>query len=212
MSYVTDGAVTREFAQLMVALAEATNTKLTEGRVRVYAQDLSDIPWDQLTLACGQAMRATQFFPSIAEIRRQLGPSGDDAALIAWTALTQAVSLAGAYSSVEVEDGCAAEALEVVFGSWAGFCEIGDGPALAQKRQEYLAAYRNARRRSPPSRRLAGLCEVSGSYAAGALAPRVWVAAILASGRVVPHRDRPRLAPGDVPLPLMLDGDHEVEP
>ena len=192
MSYLIDGAVDEEFARLMVVVAAATNTQLTEARIRAYAQDLGDVPFEALKVAFLKARRETNFFPSLAEIRRQIGPSADDAALIAWTALGNAASAAGAYASIEVEDGAAAEALLAVFGSWPEFCELKEGPALALKRQEFLAFYRSARRTNAARRRLPGLCEASGSYPGDGLESRVFAATILRDGKVVPHRDRAR--------------------
>lgn len=192
MSYYRDGAVDPQFARLMVTLAEALGTKLTEARIRIYARLLSDIPYDQLRGAFTRCANEDEFFPTPGRLRRFVAPTEDDAALVAWSALGRAAEEAGAYTSVEVEDGAAAEALLAVFGSWQAYCETDDGPGLALKRQEFLAHYRQAVRDGArrTARRLPGMCEVSGQYPATAeLASRVWVARIGTGGTVAVRRD-----------------------
>lgn len=206
MSYVVDGAVTPEFAALMVALAEAyPSARLRESTVRMYAQQLADLSLDQVKAAMAAAIRDSEFFPTVAFIRKQVLGSADDAALVAWSAFANAAISAGAYSSVEIEDGCAAEALVVVFGSWAEFCETPDGPQLALKRQEFLAAYRTARRSPQAPRRLPGLCEATGRYPSGLLAPHVWTATITATGSVLARREQKRI--GSVEPKALGEGD-----
>lgn len=196
MSYILgNGDVDFEFGKLLGALAESAGAKITEIQIRSYAEALSDVPFDALKMACWKARRECNFFPKIAEILKQLGPAPDDLALLAWTGLSAAVSTVGSYASVDVEDPAAAEALLVVFGSWPEFCELPDGPALALKRQEFMAAYRQARRRNlRGARRLLGACESSGAYPVGAALGRVWTATVTLDGRVLATRDRPQLA------------------
>lgn len=207
MSHVRDGVVTREFAALMVLLAEAyPRVELREGTIRLYAQQLADLSLAEVRRAMDAAIRESDWFPTVAALRRQARPTGDDAALLAWTALCQAVEAVGAASSVEVEDGHAASALVAVFGSWPAFCAVPEGPELAIGRQAFLAAYRAARRSGPASpARLAGTCEASGAYPEGALAPRVWVAVLTAGGQVRAKRDTetrpPTLGTGQKALP-----------
>jgi hypothetical protein len=168
-----DGSVTPEFAELLVKLAAGwPYFKLTELTIRVYARVLDDMPLADVRRACGRALSTGgEFFPAAPQLRRALEASPDDAALLAWTTLTQAASGAGAYMSITVEDAAAADALVQVFGSWPAFCAAEDGPALAMRRQEFLAAYRDATRRLAPGgpwRPLAGLCELAGPNVPGA--------------------------------------------
>jgi hypothetical protein len=195
IEYIKNGAVTREFAALMVWLAEATQTQLTEGRIRSYAQEFVGVEFSTLKRAFELSRSECRFFPSIPEIRHHLHPNTEDAALLAWSQFNQAVSSVGAYMSVEVEDTCAAAALVAVFGGWPQFCDIPDGPALTLKRQEFFAAYRNARRDSRSGAkpaRLSGICESSGQYA---LTEHVWVGRISLSGNVETRRDVRSLPP-----------------
>jgi len=143
-----DGGVDPRFAQLMVALAEVLGARLTEARVRSYAKLLEDVPYGELKDAFRRAAseRTSTIFPSPGELRAYLRAPAEDAALLAWSALARAAEKAGAYASLECEDHAAAEAVLQVFGSWPRYCEMEDGPALALARQEFLVAYRQARR------------------------------------------------------------------
>lgn len=178
----------------MVKLAEAWGARLSETRIRLYAISLADVDLHDLRRACGDAVRECRYFPSVSELRGFVGlPSREDAALVAWAAFGQAASSAGAYASVVVDDSAAAEALEQVFGSWAEFCAMEDGPALTLKRQEFLAAYRSARTRPRTGpRRLVGLLDLPPPD----VAAHTWVAHI-AGGAVHVERDRLQLSEGE---------------
>lgn len=199
MSHYVDGAATKWFAAAMATLAEALGARVTEAQIRVHAKLLSDVPQEALKLAFNRAANELQdgFFPSVGRIRSFLGPTGDDQALISWSALCRATELVGSYASVDVEDVPAGEALLQVFGSWPAFCATDDGPALAIKRQEFLAAYRDARRRQPQHRvgawfRMPGLLAPPPPE----LAANVFTGRVAIGGAVESARDSPRLTGG----------------
>lgn len=153
--YYVDDAVTDDFAQKMVKLASAWDSRLSEERVRTYAQALNGVAEADVTKAFNRAIRECKWFPSVAELLSFIQPSADDAALLAWTRLNSAAASVGAWAPVEIDDSVAADALVAVFGSWAQFCEHEDGPALGAKRQEFMAAFRQLARM--PRRRKATL-------------------------------------------------------
>lgn len=195
--HVVDGAVTPAFAKMMVQLASAypTTGKLTEATIRTYAAALGDHTVEEIRAAVGRSLRdgsLSNFFPSLPELLGLLTPSSADAALLAWASLRRAAEDIGAYSSVEFEDAATAEAVQLVFGGWPAYCELEDGPALGARRSEFLAAYRDARRRLPPAAppcRLAGLCEATGKYNGG---PGVVIGRLTATGQVQTLPDAPQ--------------------
>lgn len=193
--HIKDGGVDASFAEMMTKLAAAWGTLLTEARIRIYAKALGDVEFRIVAAAASRSIRELKYFPTVSELRSFIAPSTDDSALIAWTAFGKAAETVGAYVSVDVDDGAAAFALAAVFGSWSAFCATEDGPGLALKRQEFMAAYRNAARTRRGPARLAGLCESSGTYPTGKLAPLVWAARIT-DGAVAATRERPRLEAG----------------
>ena len=191
--------VTPQFAKLMVTLAAAYTTaqaKLSEAQIRVYFAALSDIPHDQLASACLRAVRENQWFPTCAELRRFVEASPEDRALLAWNGLQTAAAEVGAYASLELEDVCAAEALCQVFGSWPGYCAL-DSRDVSQRKSDYLAAYRAARRSAQPpvaAVALPGLCQTLGTPASALPeAPTTWRGRLTVQGQVVVERDRPQL-------------------
>lgn len=195
--HVVDGATTPEFTRMLVEVAEGYTTtgNLSAGTIRIYAWALSDYSVDQIRSACMRLFKeGSGFFPSTVEILRALGATSvDDAALLAWAQFRQAAAEVGAYASLEVEDAAAAQALVDVFGSWHAYCEHEEGPALTQRRAEFLAAYRAARARlvhgSGKVPRLFGLLESGGGYVP---TPKSIVGRITASGAVEKRADTSR--------------------
>lgn len=183
--------VTTEFAEAMLVLAEATGARLTEHRIRTYFALLSDVGIEDFRKAAYRCARERdQKFlpadldarlPTVAEIRSYLVASESDAALVAWSGLQRAAADVGAYASLDVEDGAAAVALVQVFGGWPEFCQLTD-IAMATRKAEFLAVYRQLRRILHAPKRLAGLC-AGGSE-------RSWVGRLLASGAVEHVRDQ----------------------
>jgi len=190
--YYVDGAATEEFAKWMYALADLIpSAKLTEGQIRAYAQVLGDIEPQALRTAFGRASRENDgFYPSAAQLRKLAGePTSTDAALLAWSGLCRAAEEVGAYATLSCEDGCAVEALLSVFGSWQAFCEMPDGPALTQHRQQFLAYYRTwALAARKPRTHLPGICESSGR-APDFREALTWMAKLRADGTILYGRD-----------------------
>lgn len=151
-----------EAGALLVKLAAAYGSKLSEERSAVYLRALADVPVKQLGRACAQAVRESEFFPTVARLRELALGEGNDEAVLAWVQLRAMAEEVGAYRAVTLS-GAAGVALEVVFGGWPEFCAFDDGPALAQRRTEFLAAHRAARRSgSHGTLALPGLTEGTG--------------------------------------------------
>ena len=162
------GHVAEWFGRVVFETAEICGIKITEARVRGYAADLGDLEPAQIIEAFRKCRRdGSGFFPSVAELRRQVVATPDDRALLAWNAMEQAAAKVGAYQSIEFEDPAAARALVMVFGSWPSWCQQEMGPELLVKRQQFLAAYREVRRQEAAGAapiRLSGLLESGGNY------------------------------------------------
>lgn len=196
-----DGTVDETFAKMMFALAQALGAELTVHRIKLYARLLDDIelPDLQRAFAMTAATAKAGFLPSPGDIRKHVRPAAEDAALVAWTSLQNAAAHVGAWADLRVDDACAAEALLLVFGSWADFCRLEDGPALTLKRQEFMAAYRAAHvtRRALGPKVLRGLCSATGSAPDAALRGHTWSANLLPDGALVFQRSTPALEGGD---------------
>ena len=149
------GQVEPEFGQIIGGLAEAFGVKITAMRIKLYARALEDVTLEDVKTACMKALRESTFFPVPAELRKYVTPSGEDAALIAWSGFASAASSIGSWRTLQVDDGAAAEALVAVFGSWPHYCSLPE-VAVASRRAEFIAAYRQARRGPLPPRLLVG--------------------------------------------------------
>ena len=196
--------VTPEFARFIVGLGEAFGIRLTEARIRIYADQLADLSADDLNIAAARAIRELRYFPQVAELRSFVEANTDDAALLAWSSLNCAARTVGAYQSLVVDDPATAFALQRVFGSWSAYCVYDAGPELASKKQEFLAAFRHGRRSAPAgAKRFAGLCESDGSYR-----PRAGIYAghLLATGDVRSEPDDPMAIGAGVPQKALTDG------
>lgn len=185
-SLMPNGDVSEWFAVLMFEAIEASGQKITEARIRIYAAEFADRDPIDVVRAVRRARRESKFFPQISEIVQQLGPSGDDRALLTWNALERLAAAAGSYQQVDIDDPCAAAALVAVFGNWPAFCAMEKGPELMVKRQAYLAAHREARRTVPDRAQpttLPGLLDASSG----------WSARLTLSGEIETKHERPAL-------------------
>ena len=166
--------VSKEFAAVMLGIAEVFRATLTEQRIKLYAQALSDLSQEQVESAAARAIRECRYFPTPRELREFVESVGDDRALLAWSGFQRAARSVGAWASLVVDDVCAAEALESVFGCWPLYCEL-EGAAVGARRAEFVAAYRAAQRvprAAVANVTLAGWCEVG------------WVGLLTADGEV----------------------------
>lgn len=196
--HIHDGAVNVDFAEVLHRLSAAYGgNRLTEDRVRIYAAALGDVSITEVRRACSRAIRECKFMPSVADLRMYVSTPMDDAALIAWTALCQAVESAGPWVSIVVEDACAAGALASVFGGWPQFTsQADDGPALTLRRAEFMAMYRTLRRlqraKLAPAR-LIGLCEAQSPEMTDAQRQATLCWRITDAGALEQQHDSPRL-------------------
>ncbi len=193
------------FCKLMLWAAEAfPNARPREGTYRAYYAVLGDLTPEQTRAAFLHAMResGTDFFPSAPKVRSYAVPSADDAGLLAWMGLHQAAQAVGVYQPLDCADGAVAEAVRMVFGGWPAFCEQcqdhASGAWLA-KRQEWLAAYRTARR----ERTTTGPARLPGLLGDGS-EPQGWVGRLSASGEVESVRAQ-TLLPMSEGAPLRFD-------
>jgi hypothetical protein len=170
---VTTEHVPDWFGRVIGVLAEGWSKRLTETQVRLYWQGLKDLTPEQIKAGSSRALKESDFFPSVAFIRRCTEGSAEDAVVLAWAKARRSAADVGAYATVMFEDGAIGTAIEAAFGSWAEFCGAEEGPELYVRRQEFLAAYRAARARPPAPRTLRGLCEVGGTLGQKSLVAHV---------------------------------------
>lgn len=96
-----------QFSTMLQAVAEYCGKPLSAGVIAIYWQGLRDLDLAALRHALNahaQNPDTGQFMPKIADIRRMLGGTTQDAALVAWAKVDQAVRRVGTYADVVFDD------------------------------------------------------------------------------------------------------------
>jgi len=96
-----------EFSTMLKTLAEYFGKSLTPGVVAVYWQGLRDLEISELRAALNahaQNPDSGMFMPKIADIRRMVGGTTQDSALVAWSKVDCAMRYVGPYADVVFDD------------------------------------------------------------------------------------------------------------
>lgn len=95
------------FSEMLQAVAEYCGKPLSAGVIAIYWQGLRDLDLQALRHALNAHVQnpdSGQWMPKIADIRRMLGGTTQDAALVAWAKVDQAVRKVGSYADVVFDD------------------------------------------------------------------------------------------------------------
>lgn len=77
-------------AASLTRIGVSLGAELSPQRLKIYLEDLQDVPFDALRVALERAGKQCKFFPSVAELRELAGgqqPSLEDQAIAAWDSL-----------------------------------------------------------------------------------------------------------------------------
>jgi hypothetical protein len=156
------------FTALLATVGEFYDVTVSEARATLYFRTLMDFEYPIVEAAFGQYMRtdASKYgFPKPAHIREIVEGSQSDQEAVAWMAVNDAIRRFGSWQSIIVADPSLADAIVRTFGSWMACCAAATENSYLweQKRKEFVAAYRIARkiaRRSTEPVLLTGLAEV----------------------------------------------------
>lgn len=109
-------------------------------------------------LAIKASFRTKTFgFPKPGDLIEMVGGGRQDAALVAWEQLQQAVSRAGAYQSVLFEDPKISRVIKIL-GGWEAIC-LWPINELQFRRHEFLQAYKALPEASTPPEALGGISD-----------------------------------------------------
>jgi hypothetical protein len=148
---VTDADRSR-FAELMYALSETFDTKVSALRVQLYFDALVDLPIAAVERAARLAVGTLRFFPKPTELRELVQGNVEDEAGIAWAAFQREVSRVGYMREPDLP-AATMDAIRLVFGDWRRACaslpspDSDRAPELMGWRKQFIAAYGNVRRR-----------------------------------------------------------------
>lgn len=97
----------KRFANGLLACAEMYGKSLSDALVELYWQGLADVEIAAIEQAIGRHMSnpdTGQFMPKLADIRRMLTGTTQDAALQAWAKVDNAIRRVGTYQTVVFDD------------------------------------------------------------------------------------------------------------
>lgn len=97
----------KRFANVLLACAEMYGKRLSDSLVDLYWQGLADVEITAVEDAIARHMSnpdSGQFMPKLADIRRMLGGTTQDAALRSWAKVDRAVRQIGTYQTVVFDD------------------------------------------------------------------------------------------------------------
>jgi hypothetical protein len=134
---------------------------LSETRLALYCDAVSDLPLDTLLPAIREAARTSTFFPKPAELRALAQGDTADGVERGWLLFRKAMRHIGAYASIATVDPALGAAIEAIFGSWPEACAAELSPEMwTAKRKEFERVYRVFGQRGlPGARYLPGLIE-----------------------------------------------------
>ncbi len=96
-----------DFSNMMTMLADYYKENMPKGKLQIYWLGLQDLDLSTVRHAFNAHVQnpdSGQFLPRVADIRKMIGGTTQDAALIAWSKVDAAVRQVGPYQSVVFED------------------------------------------------------------------------------------------------------------
>ena len=155
----------KDFSRMLKAIAEYCSKPISADVVAIYWQGLRDLDLGAVRQALNAHVQnpdTGQFMPKIADIRRMLCGTTQDAALVAWSKVDKAVRQIGTYASVVFDDAL----IHRVLSDMGGYIAFGtktddDWPFVAKEFENRYRGYamRGEKPEYPPV--MIGMAEAS---------------------------------------------------
>lgn len=154
-----------QFSLMLTQIAEYCGKPLSPGVVAIYWQGLNDLDLSAVRRALNAHVQnpdSGQFMPKIADIRRALGGTNQDAALVAWAKVDKAVRSVGTYSDVAFDDAL----IHRVIHDMGGWIALGtktedEWPFVAREFENRFRGYRMRSERPAYPALLVGMANAS---------------------------------------------------
>lgn len=177
------------FAAMLAVVAEYCGKALSPGVISLYWQGLQDLDIDAVRQALNAHVQnpdTGQYMPKIADIRRMLGGTTRDAALMAWNKVCEAVGRAGSYRSVCFDDPIINRVL-LDIGGWPELCAkpADEMPFVERNFCDRYRAYRTQGGVAGHPAYLVGLCEAMNAQAGHRSEPPMLIGDAEAAQRVL---------------------------
>lgn len=153
------------FSTMLRAIAEYCGKPLSSAVIAIYWQGLGDLDLSAVRHALNAHIQnpdTGQFMPKIADIRRMLGGSTQDAALVAWAKVDSAVRHVGTYADVVFDDALIHRVLHDM-GGWValGTRSEDEWPFVAREFENRYRGFRMRGERPEYPRQLVGITNAS---------------------------------------------------
>lgn len=126
------------FTARLIELGEVLDASLSETKLLMYFEALSDFELLDVIAAIRTAVKTCKFMPRPSELRALLAGNPEDRTEAAWILFKKATWRIGAYESLVIADPVLAETILAIFGSWPGACESSFSDEMwAAKRKEF---------------------------------------------------------------------------
>jgi hypothetical protein len=132
------------FSARLIAVQELLDgPALSESRLVLYFEALSDLALEDVLRALGTAMRTSTFLPKPAELRTLAVGDTADGVEASWLLFRKAMREAGAYASLATVDPALGATIEAMFDGWPQACSAEFSPEMwTAKRKEFERIYR----------------------------------------------------------------------
>jgi hypothetical protein len=144
------------FLQVMCALGEAFDTQISDSRLEIYFQALSDLTLDQVREAARAHVQLSKFFPKPVELREAVSGRIEDRADEAWAQLVTLVRRVGYTGKPQWPDPVLERTAKELYGGWQALCARlpSEGPEMLGQAKLFKATYAAYARRASVDRLL----------------------------------------------------------
>ena len=157
----------KRFVSAVSATAAAFGKETTEELFAVFWGGLEDLPVEAVVGALVRAVQVCQFFPTVRDLREMSGgPSATSRIEMAWESLLRAIRSVGGYRSPLFEDAAITATIRSM-GGWERICSMESEELHKWGRKEFDRIYPSWTTKHLPSKRMAGLHEVSNVHRPG---------------------------------------------
>lgn len=194
-----------DFSAMLTVIADYCGKQLSPGVISLYWQGLQDLEIDAVRKALNAHVQnpdTGQYMPKIADIRRMLGGTTRDAALMAWNKVQEAVGRAGGYRSVCFDDPTINRVVHDM-GGWPEICAKGmdELPFVERNFCDRYRAYKTHGGAPGHPAYLLGLCEAQNAQRGFRSEPPMLVGDLDTAKRVL-------LGGSNIPLIPVTLSDH----
>jgi hypothetical protein len=164
-----------DFSVMLQSIAEYYGKSMPAGVISIYWQGLKDLDLPAMRRALNahvQNADTGQFMPKIADVRRMLGGTTQDAAMVAWVKVDRSVRVIGTYSDVVFDDALIHRVISDM-GGWVSISSKDDKewPFIAKEFETRYRGYAMRSERPPYPSILVGMANAANAQGGFLISP-----------------------------------------